>query len=61
MKLAALGHVKVKSLDTAWARVEALNMERSGRRKPMPRGVLSSIVLRDGESPSQGEGLDGST
>jgi hypothetical protein len=25
------------------------------------RGVLSSIVLRGGESPLQGEGLDGST
>ena len=61
MKPSALGHVRVKSPDTVWAQVESGNRERPGRRKPMLRGVLSSIVLRDGESPLQGEGLDGST
>jgi hypothetical protein len=43
MKLTVLGHVWVKSPDMVWARVDASNTERSGRCKPMPRGVLSSI------------------
>ncbi len=38
------------------------NHESGGRHAASlcPRGVLSDIVLRDGESPSQGEGSDGS-
>jgi hypothetical protein len=40
MKLTALGYVRVKSPDTAWARVDALNTERSGRWKPQAQGCL---------------------
>ena len=40
MKLAALGHVRVKSLDTAWVRVESWYRERSGRRKPQAQGCV---------------------
>jgi RNA-directed DNA polymerase len=63
MKPTELGHVRVKSLDTACARVEWLNRELSGRPATAAcrRGVLSGIVVGDGESPSQGEGPDGST
>jgi RNA-directed DNA polymerase len=63
MKSTERGHVRVKSLDTACARVEWPNRERSGRPQTAAcrGGVLSGIVVGDGESPSQGEGPDGST
>ncbi len=48
-----------------WARVEESDRERSRQADRSLAvcewGVLSSIVLRGGESPLQGEGLDGST
>jgi hypothetical protein len=63
MKLTALGHERVKSPDTAWARVEWLNRERTGRRATAAcrRGVLSGIVVGGRESRPHGEGPDGST
>ena len=67
MKPTALGHERVKSPPVyklaAWARVEWSNRERAGRRETAAcrRGVLSGIVVGDGESPSHGEGPDGST
>jgi RNA-directed DNA polymerase len=57
MKLTALGHVRVKSPETAWARVEASNTERSGRRAPMPRGVLSSKYSEVGKACHKGKDL----
>ena len=63
MKLTALGHERVKSPETAWARVDASSMEQPGR--PVAavcrRGVLSGIVVGGRESRPQGEGPDGST
>lgn len=63
MKPTGLGHARVMSPDTVCARVESSHMERAGR--PVPAacrgGVLSGIVVGDGESPSHGEGPDGST
>ena len=63
MKPTELGHERVKSPATACARVEAWNTERTGRRENAAsrRGVLSGIVVCDGESPLHGEGPDGST
>jgi hypothetical protein len=63
MKLTELGHGKVKSLETACARVELRHRESAGwlDTAEYRRGVLSGIVGGDGESPSQGEGSDGST
>jgi hypothetical protein len=63
MKPTGLGHERVKSPDTACARVEASNTERAGRRETAAsrQGVLSGIVVCDGESPLHGEGPDGST
>jgi RNA-directed DNA polymerase len=63
MKLSALGHERVMSPDTLWARAESSNMEQPGRPATAAclRGVLSGIVVGDGESPSLGEGPDGST
>jgi hypothetical protein len=58
MKSSALGHERVKSplvhRLAAWARVELSNRERVGRRETAGcrRGVLSGIVVGDGESPS---------
>ena len=58
-----LGHERVKSPDTACARVESSSTEHPGRSATATcrRGVLSGIVVGDGESPLQGEGPDGST
>ena len=63
MKPTGLGHERVKSPDTACARVELSNRERTGRRETAGcrRGVSSGIVVGDGESPLHGEGPDGST
>jgi hypothetical protein len=63
MKPTALGHERVKSPDTAWARVESWNRERTGRRETAAcrRGVLSGIVVGGRESRPHGEGPDGST
>ena len=63
MKPTELGHERVKSPATACARVEAWSTERTGRRENAAsrRGVLSGIVVSDGESPLHGEGPDGST
>lgn len=63
MKPTGLGHERVKSPDTACARVKSSNRERAGRRETTAcrRGVLSGIVVCDGESPLHGEGPDGST
>ena len=63
MKPTELGHVRVKSPDTACARAEGPNRERSGRPEPAAceRGVLSGIVVGGWESQPQGEGPDGST
>ena len=63
MKLTALGHERVKSPDTAWARVGSSNTERTGRRETAAcrRGVLSGIVVGGRESRPHGEGPDGST
>ena len=48
---------------TACARVESSRREQPGRRETAGcrRGVLSGIVVCDGESPLHGEGPDGST
>lgn len=63
MKLTGLGHERVKSPDTACARVESSSMEFPGRRASAgcQRGVLSGIVVGGWESQPQGEGPDGST
>jgi RNA-directed DNA polymerase len=63
MTLTELGHERVKSPATACARVESLSTERTGRLETAAcqRGVLSGIVVGDGESPLHGEGPDGST
>ena len=63
MKLAGLGHERVKSPDTACARVESSSMEFPGRRASAEyqRGVLSGIVVGGWESQPHGEGPDGST
>ena len=63
MKPTELGHARVKSLDTAYARVEGPNRERTGRpgTAAWERGVLSGIVVGGWESQPQGEGPDGST
>jgi len=63
MKPTELGHERVKSPATACARVESSNKERTGRRENAAcrQGVLSGIVVSDGESPLHGEGPDGST
>jgi hypothetical protein len=63
MKPTGQGHERVMSPDTACARVESSNRERAGRRETAAcrRGVLSGIVVGDGESPLHGEGPDGST
>ena len=53
MKPSVLGHEKAMSPETVWARVEAWSMERPGRPETAacPWGVLSGIVVGDGESP----------
>ena len=53
----------MKSPDTACARVAFSNTEQPGRPATAAylRGVLSGIVVGDGESPLHGEGPDGST
>jgi RNA-directed DNA polymerase len=63
MTLFGLGHGRVMSPDTACARVDSSCMEQPGRRDSAEyqRGVLSGIVVGDGESPLHGEGPDGST
>jgi hypothetical protein len=63
MKPTALGHERVKSPDTAWARENWANRERTGRSETTAcgRGVLSGIVVGGRESRPQGEGPDGST
>ena len=63
MKSTGLGHGRVMSPDTACARVEFSNKERAGRPAGAGcrGGVLSGIVVGDGESPLHGEGPDGST
>jgi len=63
MKPTEMGHERVKSPDTACARAESGITERAGRpaTAACQRGVLSGIVVRDGESPLHGEGPDGST
>jgi len=63
MKPTEMGHERVKSPDTACARAESGITERAGRpaTAACQRGVLSGIVVGDGESPSHGEGPDGST
>lgn len=63
MKPTALGHERVKSPDTAWARVDSSNREHPGRPATAVccRGVLSGIVVGGRESRPQGEGPDGST
>jgi len=63
MKPTGLGHEKAMSPETACARVESSSMEQPGRRASAGcrRGVLSGIVVCDGESPLHGEGPDGST
>lgn len=62
MKPTGLGHERVKSPDTACARVESSNRERTGRRETAGcrRGVLSGIVAGGRESRPHGEGPDGS-
>ena len=63
MKPSERGHKKAKSPATACARVESSSMEQPGRRETAGcrQGVLSGIVVCDGESPVHGEGPDGST
>jgi RNA-directed DNA polymerase len=63
MKPVGLGHERVMSPDTACARVASSSMEHPGRRETAGcrQGVLSGIVVCDGESPLHGEGPDGST
>ena len=63
MKPTGLGHERVKSPETVCARVKSSSTERPGRPETAAccRGVLSGIVVGDGESPSHGEGPDGST
>jgi len=63
MKPTGLGHERVRSPETACARVESSSTESAGRRETAAcrGGVLSGIVVGDGESPSHGEGPDGST
>jgi len=63
MKPTGLGHERVKSPDTACARVELSSTERAGRRESAAyrQGVLSGIVVGGRESRPQGEGPDGST
>lgn len=63
MRPSEIGHVKVRSLDTACARVDPRLKEGTGRLETAVcrGGVLSGIVVGDGESPLQGEGPDGST
>ena len=63
MKPTGLGHERVKSPDTACARVESSSMERPGRPATAVcrGGVLSGIVVGGWESQPHGEGPDGST
>jgi hypothetical protein len=63
MKPTGLGHERVMSPDTACARVASSSMERPGRPATAvcQGGVLSGLVVGDGESPLPGEGPDGST
>lgn len=63
MKPTELGHRRVMSPDTAYARAEGQNKECTGRPETAVcvRGVLSGIVVRGWESQPQGEGPDGST
>ena len=63
MKPTGLGHERVKSPDTACARVEASSMARPGRPATAvcQGGVLSGIVVGGWESQPHGEGPDGST
>jgi len=58
-----LGHDRVMSPETAWARVESSSEEQPGRRfaAVYQRGVLSGIVVGGWESQPHGEGPDGST
>lgn len=62
MKPTGLGHVRVKSPDTACARVDASSIEGPGRPATAvcQGGVLSGIVVGGSESQPQGEGHDGS-
>ena len=63
MKPTGLGHGRVRSPETVCARVESSSRERAGRLATAAcrGGVLSGIVVGGGESPSHGEGPDGST
>jgi hypothetical protein len=56
MKPTGLGHERVKSPDTACARVESSSKERTGRRETAAcrRGVLSGIVVGGRESRPAG-------
>jgi hypothetical protein len=62
MRPVGLGHDRVKSPDTACARVESSSKERTGRRETAAcrRGLLSGIVVGGRESRPHGEGPDGS-
>jgi hypothetical protein len=63
MKPTGLGHERVMSPETACARGESSSTELPG--KPATAvclgGVLSGIVVGDGESPLHSDGPDGST
>jgi hypothetical protein len=63
VKPSVLGHVRVMSPETAWARVESLSREYPGRLATAVylRGVLSGIVVGGWESQPHGEGPDVST
>ena len=63
MTPSVLGHDRVMSPETAWARVASSSKEQPGRRfaAVYQRGVLSGIVVGGWESQPQGEGPDGST
>ena len=59
MKPSVLGHDRVMSPNTAWARVESSSKEQPGRRFAAGcRTVLSGIVVGGWESQPQGEGPD---
>jgi len=58
-----LGHIGAMSPETAWARVEARNRERTGKPETAACrwGVLWGIVVGGWEIQPQGEGPHGST
>jgi hypothetical protein len=65
MAVTELGHVKDKipghGVGSAVVYLTGRSQVGQGDLPIYKRGVLSGIVLRGGESPSQGEGPDGST